>query len=183
MTGTPEGSPAVTSDSRLGDMEFWSEDRRFGLRVNAELLAQLREWCAAAGRHETGGILVGHYTGSLDCAIATHVSGAPADSRHGPNWFHRGVSGLQPWLDRLWQGLRHHYLGEWHYHPGHSSVPSSTDDAQMVRIAGSRLYRRPEPVSLVIGGSADGGWSEGAYVYPRRKGRVTLVRCDEAAGP
>lgn len=159
-------------------LEFWSDDRRFGLRIISEELSRLLSICSDSGPMEVGGILVGSYTAAHDCAIVTAVSGPPSDSCRGPTWFHRGVRGLQKCLDRYWHALRHYYLGEWHYHSHGSPLPSESDIRQLKKIADSTLYRCPEPVLLITSGDPVVGWTAGAYVFPRGKEpiRLSMVR-------
>ena len=50
----------------------------------------------------------------------------------------------------MWeQGL--YYLGEWHYHPKASPLPSSTDVNQMFRFANSSDLKCPEPILVIFG--------------------------------
>jgi hypothetical protein len=80
--------------------------------------------------------------------------------------FVRGVSGLGKWLKQLWSHRRRRfYLGEWHFHPFGSPMPSTQDDIQMKEIAQLFESRCPEPVLLIVGGDPKGGWSLGAFVY------------------
>jgi len=153
--------------------EFRSDDRRFGLKLAHEHVAEVLALCGKADGEETGGILVGHYTTAHDCAVVTAVSAAPVDSRRGRAAFSRGTAGLQAWLVDLWQGVRHYYLGEWHYHPKGAPIPSDTDVRQMRDIALSRSYRCPEPVLFIVGGEFP-TFSAGVFVFPCRQGRVDL---------
>lgn len=157
------------------DMEFWSADRRFGLDLGEEQRLQLISICEATGGRETGGILVGYYTKTLDCAIVTAISGAPADSESRRTSFERGVHGLQRWLNDLWRRTGHYYLGEWHYHPGAPAEPSWIDIQQMEMIAQSQRYRCPEPILLIIGGDLATRWDTRIFVFPRGKEELELV--------
>ncbi|MFQ5968801.1 MAG: hypothetical protein ACE5MI_14550, partial [Acidimicrobiia bacterium] len=87
-------------------VEFWSSDRRFGLRLGEDEIQSIRDLCAAAKTLETGGILIGFYTQPHDCAVVTAVTGPTPDSRVGLTWFYRGVRGLQDVLNRLWSRKR-----------------------------------------------------------------------------
>lgn len=133
------------------DMQFWSEDRLFGLVIPCQVLRQLLSLCAEAVPRETGGILVGYYTDSLECAIVTAASGPPVDSRSGKTWFVRGIQGLHAWLHRLWR-RREYYLGEWHLHRSGTSEPSGADIIQMRQNSQSPEYKCPEAVLLILGG-------------------------------
>ena len=156
------------------DLEFWSKDTRFGLRVGAAQISRVLQMCGDSRSHETGGILIGHYTVSYDCAIVTGISGPPSDSLHGQTWFIRGISGLQQRLRWMWNRQRY-YIGEWHFHPDHPANPSGTDIGQMEDIAKSSTYRCPEPILLIIGGNPPEQWEVKTYVFPRDKAPVELI--------
>lgn len=166
----------------MSEREFWSADRRFGLRVGEQAAARLLQFAVRSDRKETGGILVGFYTEALDCAVVTAVSGPPADSQSTKTWFARGVRGLQRWLERLWRTEGDYYLGEWHAHPGSAPDPSPRDIEQMKQIATSELYRCPEPVLLIIGGDPQRHCEARAFVFPHGKGPDELVRSQSVGG-
>ena len=161
------------------EREYWSTDRKFGLRIRDTEVQKFMGHCKQAGDRETGGILVGFYTETHDCAIVTDLCGPPSDSRSGKTWFRRGVHGLQGWLQQLWTDKRF-YLGEWHFHPHSRAVPSKVDCDQLEEIARSGQYNCPEPVLLLIGGGPPQRWEMAAYVFPKMQPWVPLeerVRC------
>ena len=160
----------------MSEWEFWSVDQRFGLRIGEQAAARLLQFSVRSDRKETGGILVGFYTETLDCAVVTTVSGPPADSQSTKTWFARGVRGLQRWLERLWRTEGDYYIGEWHAHPGAVPVPSLRDIEQLQQIAASELYRCPEPLLLIIGGDLRRNYEAGAFVFPHGEGPTELVR-------
>lgn len=168
---------SAKSSSRLTakSLEFWSDDRRFGLRIPKREVSKILRMCAHSGSKEIGGILVGYYTAALDCAVVSVISKPPPDSRFGGNWFHRGIQGLQSLIDRFWYANQHYYLGEWHFHPYDLPVPSQQDMQQLKKIASSIPYRCPEPVLFIVGGNPTGEWSAGAYVFPRGKEAIVLA--------
>ena len=96
--------------------------------LSEKIVEKMVEECANAKGKETGGILAGYYTPALDRAIVTELTGPPQDSVQSCWTFYRGVHGLHAWFMRLWRDKRHYYLGEWHFHPGGSPVPSLTDN-------------------------------------------------------
>lgn len=149
--------------------EFWSEGDRFGLKMRDELLHELLRLCERASPRETGGILLGSYSGSLDCALVTSVTKAPADSRSGRTWFVRGVRGLQSKINQMWRRKEGFYLGEWHFHPFGEPAPSGTDSAQMREIALSPHYNCPEPILLIVGGDPPKEWKVRAFIYQRAR--------------
>jgi integrative and conjugative element protein (TIGR02256 family) len=166
----------------MSELEFWSEDHRFGFQIAKETMAHILKMCEVSKAHETGGILVGFYTTAHDCAVVTAVSKAPSDSQSGRMRFVRGARGLQRWLEYLWRRKQHYYLGEWHFHPYGFPYPSQTDIERMSRIADTVHYRCPEPVLLIVGGDPTAKWNLKAYVFPKGKGLMELVRTNETPG-
>jgi integrative and conjugative element protein (TIGR02256 family) len=165
---------------KMADLEFWSDDHRFGLRILDKEVSQIVKICVRFNVEEVGGVLVGFYTAAHDCAEVKAVSEPPPDSRGSRTWFHRGVGGLQAWLDRLWYEVHHYYLGEWHFHPHGSPIPSTIDIRQLKETANSSRYKCPEPVLLIIGGDPAAEWIAAAYVFPRGGEPIELARTDEA---
>lgn len=157
-------------------LEYWSEDKKFGLRISQQNLDNLLQLCGSAGNHETGGLLVGFYNEVHSCAIVTGISKSPPDSRTGRIWFERGIRGLQQWLDTLWLQKQHFYLGEWHFHPQADPTVSQDDIEQMQQISQSKLYQCPEPVLLIIGGSPPRHWNAKVYVFPLNSLFIELMR-------
>lgn len=162
------------------DLEFWSEDRTFGLRIPAEILSRILELSRRAAPRETGGILVGFYTESQNCAVVTEVSGAPSDSKSGRTFFVRGTAGLQRWLDKLWHKEPRHYLGDWHFHPDAEPVPSPTDETQIKAIANAEAWKCPEPVLLIVGADAYSFLDVRVYVFPRAYDALIVLFREES---
>lgn len=147
-------------------LEFWTEDARFGLQIPASLVESILTHCRDAGEIETGGILIGKYTGRQDCAVVDQVTGPPEDSEATRTRFRRGTANLQRLLDRLWRRERRYYLGEWHFHPGAAPDPSGVDHRQLRSIARDPGYSCPEPILLIIGGNPSSDWAAAAFVFP-----------------
>jgi integrative and conjugative element protein (TIGR02256 family) len=149
----------------MGNYEAWTKDVRYGVRIPSKIFNKMLDSCRKSNDIETGGILVGYYNRSHDCAIVIDCSGPPKDSKHGRNYFHRGIQGLQNWIDKLWnRGYRRYYLGEWHYHPFAKPEPSSIDFAQMKKNAEDKSYNCPEPIMVIVGGDSSDGYSLRTFV-------------------
>lgn len=156
---------------------FKDVDSRFSLIIEATELNKILSLCIQANENETGGILIGYYNESYDCAIVSAVTGPSDDSSSGRTWFYRGIKGLQKLVDDIWSKKRHYYLGEWHFHPMSSSALSSKDSASMRAVSRSSKYNCPEPILLIIGGNPKQQWTSSAYVFPidQEKTVVDLV--------
>lgn len=163
---------------QLSDLSFQSIDGQFALAIGRGELEKILRYSLASGHLETGGILIGHYSEQHNIAFVGDVSGPPRDSKSGTTWFHRGIQGLQVWLNTLW-GKRRYYLGEWHFHPDGRPIASSIDVRQIKAISESADYRCPEPLLVIIGGTLPISWEFAAYVYPRNR---SLVRLKEIQG-
>lgn len=159
------------------EIELWSQDWRFGLRMRRGSVEKILKLCADAGDEETGGILVGYYTHDCRCAVAIGISDPPLDSHQGRSWFQRGQEGLQAWLTSLWTTRQLYYLGEWHFHPSNSAGPSSIDIRQMEDISNSESYQCPEPVLLIVGGIPENLVEIRACAFPRGSKHIKLRAC------
>ena len=161
----------------IPNYEAWSEDAKYGLRIPSQILQKMLNFCQEAKDIETGGIMVGYYSHKHDCAIVIDCSGPPKDSKRGKNFFNRGIHGLQKWIDKLWRlGQRRYYLGEWHFHPFAAPEPSIVDISQIKENAENNLYRCPEPIMFILGGSPDEDWTCRSFVYARKAGLIELKK-------
>lgn len=168
-------------------MNAWSGrtmDGLFGVVIDGAQLLAMHGMCSAAGGVETGGILIGRYSDDGAVAHVTEVTPAPADSTRGATWFVRGVAGLRAALARRWKGkVRTYYLGEWHYHPVATVVPSHDDFRQMGLIATADAYRCREPLLLILGAAGKEGGERSTRVFVCPVGREPCEFICSAATP
>lgn len=156
---------------------FVTSDRRIGIVIGDDLRGRLLEHCSRAGRKETGGILIGHYTELHDVAVVTDVTGPPPDSIRRRFSFIRGLAGIQRLIDRAWAEDRY-YLGEWHYHPFMPATPSDRDRQQIKDFSNDPAYACPEPILVVVGG--DPGRDPQIYVAAVQQGElIALMPSDD----
>lgn len=151
-------------------MRFLSADGTTAVSIDNGAAADILEHCRKAGRAETGGILIGRYSELGDRAVVIEASGPPRDSRRFAFAFWRGIVGLRTLLADRWRKTRHHYLGEWHFHPFSSAEPSERHLTQMAAFAADADYRCPRPVLIVIGGDPANEYGVEAVVL--QDGRV-----------
>lgn len=112
------------------------EDGGWTLRILASVAERIERESKAAGRFETGGILIGHVPPQSRSIIIAGVVDAPADSVCTPQRFILGVQGRRGELIRAHEeSLGHlHFVGTWHSHPM-GGVHSSVDRASLKFIA------------------------------------------------
>lgn len=135
-------------------MEFKIKGTTVGLSIAKEHVAIMIKHISESNGNETGGILVGCYTEDGQHAVIYKVTGPPSDSQSGRNWFIRGVAGLADILKAA-KEEGEYYLGEWHYHPNGDITPSPLDRKQMRKISRSKDYNCPEPIMIIIAGTAE----------------------------
>lgn len=157
----------MSKNTHLGNeyLELWTEDDVFGLRMSNLNLEKMLKYCEKSFPDETGGILVGRYTKSLDCAVIEAITGPPIDSQSGRTWFKRGIKGLRKILEKYWK-RNCFYVGEWHYHPDGEPFPSNKDKNQLKSICSSKDYDCSAPILIIVGGRLPVNWSIKAYVFP-----------------
>jgi hypothetical protein len=153
---------------------YIAPDRSVAVDIEVSAIDTMLVHCRTANFHETGGVLLGHYSPWLDRAFVTMASGPPRDSVLGAYTFIRGVAGLSALFARAW--LRgEHYLGDWHFHPHAPARPSAQDLTQMHGFASDPNYQCRRTVLVIMGGDPDGHWSASAHVI----GQGSVIALDE----
>ncbi|WP_367187542.1 Mov34/MPN/PAD-1 family protein [Phenylobacterium sp.] len=127
----------------------------------------------AAGRKETGGVLIGQYEDDGAVAIVAEATASPRGSFFGAFTFRRAPAGLRSLLAERWSNGQH-YLGEWHSHPGELPEPSGRDRETMVKIAADHRYACREPLLLILGESPGGERLLTLHVFPRGQRALRL---------
>jgi integrative and conjugative element protein (TIGR02256 family) len=123
--------------------------------------------CAISNPFETGGILIGNYTPNQLTAHILQITLPPKNSRLSKRAFYRGINGLKGGLDSAWNKGQY-YLGEWHYHPNSSAMPSNIDKNQMIGLSQDPKLKCPEPILVIIGGYPD-HWSVSARIFVKKQ--------------
>lgn len=132
------------------------------IRIYERVLSRLEEFAEASGMLETGGILVGRFEGEVARPIISGCLGPPPDSVARSHFFERGTEGVDEYLrESFHDGSQ--YLGEWHSHPNGSPKMSGRDRVTMQGIALRATYEMPEPILMIIAGSATNGWQYGTW--------------------
>lgn len=118
--------------------------------IPQKCLKVLFELCEKANNLETGGIIYGNYSENLEDAIVYEFDKPPKDSKRGKTYFERGTFKVKEKIKKLWD-KNIYYLGEWHYHPFSSPIPSYQDIIQMKKISKNKNFNCPEPILIIVG--------------------------------
>ena len=156
---------------------FESSDRRFLVRVPHSVIDRVTHVAREGLPDETGGLLLGTYSGRHSVLTLRDALPPPLDSIRSRRTFVRGTMGLSDLVGGvLVDGHLARIVGEWHSHPASASRPSPTDQAQMVWAAARRLFGCPTPILLIIGNEfADpDDWT--VTVFPRLRPPVPTRR-------
>lgn len=147
----------------MDNLFFQDENQLYTVSLSREAYEQMICYSDKANPYETGGVLIGNYSTNQTTANILQITPPPRYSTHQKYSFHRSSTGLKKNLDSMWnQGQ--YYLGEWHYHPNTSAVPSYTDLKQMFALSNNNNLKCPEPILIIIGGSSK-GWKISASVF------------------
>lgn len=133
----------------MKEYRFINYEYGINIYVNDYTMKLLIDYCENAKKLETGGILIGKYLNQVDVSIE-EATGPTDDSVKRKTRFIRGTSSINSVLKDRWsKGL--YYIGEWHYHPNGSVIPSNIDIQTMKNISKKSNYKCPEPILVIIG--------------------------------
>jgi len=148
---------------KMDNLYFQDTNQSFSVNLIKKAYKQMIHYCATSNPYETGGILIGDYSSNQMIANVLQATPPPKNSKYAKHNFWRGCSGLQRTLDTAWKSGQY-YLGEWHYHPNASAVPSNTDVNQMITLSKDKKLKCPEPILIIIGGSSS-NWEISINVF------------------
>jgi len=137
---------------KIKEYIYSSKTNNMKIILPEKVLKYIHKECISAKGYETGGILIGDYSSDLIEAKIISALGPTEDSKKGLCSFYRGTKDLKKIFNLSWK-TKKFYIGEWHYHPNSSSIPSSVDIKQMITISQSKKANCPEPILLVVGGN------------------------------
>lgn len=152
---------------KMNNLFFQDNSQLYSVDLSKEAYEQMLYYCNKANPYETGGVLIGNYSPDQTIANILQITPPPKNSKHEKFNFNRGSSGLKKLLDTLWD-QNQYYLGEWHYHPNASSLPSSTDKNQMIKLSQDKKLNCPEPILIIIGGYKD-NWNINVRLYVKNQ--------------
>ena len=156
---------------------FESRDQRYLVRVPDTVVGHVGRLAHAGLPSETGGLLLGTYSGRRSVLTLRAALPPPPDSVRSRRTFVRGTEGLSPLVGGVpIDGRLAHVVGEWHSHPAAPPTPSRTDQAQMTWAAARCLFGCPTPVLLIVGREllSPDDWT--VTVFPRWRRLVQTSR-------
>jgi hypothetical protein len=111
-------------------------DKKWQIRVMAEVQEQLMQCLRKSDRNETGGLLIGQIDPKKKIIYVTRILLAPPDSKCGPYAFERGVLDVPEQITKITQlsGGMINYVGEWHTHPKGGKKLSPIDNEAVRKI-------------------------------------------------
>lgn len=123
--------------------------------VSTQVLNEVTRECLLRPQLETGGLLLGYWSG--DTVVITDTVGPGPDALHAATSFRPDARWQREALAAMYaaSGRVTTYLGDWHVHPGGSSAPSRTDRGTLRRIARSASARQPRPLMGIVAPAAD----------------------------
>lgn len=103
--------------------------------------------------NETGGTLVGYYTGNKSLAIIVDVLVVSSSWPKFLQRFIRPPDSTDKQLSKIFRETKGaiHYLGDWHSHPNTSPKPSSTDIDTLIDDAIDQRIAIDTPILFIIG--------------------------------
>ena len=84
-------------------MVFFNSDTHLKIELPIKQLNIMHNLCDKSNPYETGGILIGSYSGDNFTAHISEITNSPDDSVKKKTQFKRGINGLQIKLDTLWK--------------------------------------------------------------------------------
>jgi proteasome lid subunit RPN8/RPN11 len=136
----------------------------YKLWISANAVQAMLTFGAAAGRRETGGIVIGRYDPDGRTVEVVEATPKPPGSSAGCFWFQRGEVGLKELLADRWNS-GFYYVGEWHFHPDGSPKLSGRDIRAMQKIAIDPRYQCQKPILFILGGRPPVSWTLSATVF------------------
>jgi proteasome lid subunit RPN8/RPN11 len=131
-------------------IELRSSDNSLWIRIDRVSLEEAYQLCKKSGNLETGGVLIGRYSTNKTTCTVDKFLGPTEDSLQKAYTFESGIKGLKDIFSTFWKKKKY-FIGDWHFHPGSSPVPSNQDYAQLREIACNTEFRCKCPVMIIIG--------------------------------
>jgi hypothetical protein len=111
-------------------------DKKWQIRVTADVQELLMQCLRKSNRNETGGLLIGQIDPKKKIIYITRILLAPPDSKCGPYAFERGVLDVPEEITKITEssGGMINYVGEWHTHPQGGKKLSPIDNEAVRKI-------------------------------------------------
>jgi len=145
---------------------FVDKDGGFRVIVSSKLIDKIINFCSISMVIEIGGILIGSYSKDSTTATLFEITAPPPDSKSGRDWFERGTTDTEKYLQQCWNSEPPtYYIGEWHSHTANVPQPSQQDIHQMTIIARDPQYHCTTPLLFIAFLAERRRWMIKAYVF------------------
>ena len=123
------------------------------IKISAAAHRAIVEECAACGRLETGGVLIGYVDAQSQTLVVTHATDAGPEATHRARYFQRDRAHCQREVERICEQTQgaSDYVGEWHRHVGADTRPSPTDEQTLVNVATRPNYALTQAAMIICG--------------------------------
>jgi len=132
------------------DMLYVQQELNLKLIINKKCLGKIKNLGNLHFPNEIGGVLLGYYNSSKDCAIISDIL-VPTKFLNSPTTFKPDIKTINTQLKEIFDKYKGQllYLGEWHSHPNGGKEPSSDDFASLSKIANSPNVLINQPILLI----------------------------------
>ncbi|MCU1486194.1 MAG: hypothetical protein JWN67_2940 [Actinomycetia bacterium] len=125
---------------------------------------------SAAGKFETGGVLLGWRRPDLDVTVVAAATGPGANAVRGRNRLELDTLDLQTQVEAAFDtsGADHTYLGDWHLHHEARPTPSGRDLASLNELTSETGLAMEDGLLVIVGSDRKGNltwraWSAAAW--------------------
>ncbi|QXE85558.1 Mov34/MPN/PAD-1 family protein [Geomonas nitrogeniifigens] len=130
-------------------------------------MTALEKLAEEKGPQETGGLLVGYFSGDDKDVVITGITGPGPKAQHGRHSFCPDYASDRVEMERIFEksdGLAW-YLGDWHTHPTGHAYLSFLDRKALKSIAKFEGNFVPRPIMLILGrgGGGTSSWVPRAW--------------------
>lgn len=118
--------------------------------------------------NEFGGFLIGNYAADFKTVYITDFL-LPKKYSGSSFGFERSVEGLERKFNELFDQKKQYFVGEWHTHPGGSTMYSQTDLNAMIKTAECETVSIENPILLILSVNKGRMTNYTFYFYENRK--------------
>lgn len=149
-------------------MKYINTEKQLTVKIDFDLLNEVKHLAIKYFPNEFGGYLVGCYTEDKKTAVITDII-LPDVYISSPVSFQRSVNSPKELFERLYKEENKYYLGEWHSHPNGSSMYSQADLNALKNIANYQSVLIINPILLISTIDRNNNFDYSFYLYDNNK--------------